>query len=383
MADIEIVVPEIVENADECVVVTWLKQVGDAVGKDETVLIIQAAKVSVEIPAPASGKLTAILAEQGQVVAVGQALARLEVGSGAIPAAPAPALPTEAAPGKAAAGGEAPARNELPASPVAKRIARERQVDLALVPAADGKRITEKDVQAYLAAAAPPPPAPATRSAPLSTARATVARRMHASLQSAAQVTLHTEADVTGLEPLRTALKPQAPVSYTDLIVRACSLALRQHEQFNAHFDGNALRLLPQVDIGLAIALEDGLIVAVIRDAGHKSLVELAQERTRLAERARLGQLTPGEVSGAGFTITSLGQYEISFFTPIINLPEVAILGVGQIREQLVIQHGKVAQRALLPLSLTFDHRAVDGAPAAAFLQTIKRTLEAPEHFHS
>jgi pyruvate dehydrogenase E2 component (dihydrolipoamide acetyltransferase) len=161
-------------------------------------------------------------------------------------------------------------------------------------------------------------------------------------------------------------------------VVRACALALRQHPRLNATLDGETIRLLPQVNIGLAVALDEGLIVPVIRDVDRHSLSDLAQARIRLAERARANQLTPNEVSGGTFTVTNLGNYDIDAFTPIINPPEAAILGVGRIVEKVVIYQGKISQRAMMTLSLTFDHRLVDGAPASAFLQSIKQLLELP-----
>jgi len=169
------------------------------------------------------------------------------------------------------------------------------------------------------------------------------------------------------------------PVTYTDLLVRACALALRQHPRLNATLEGQAIRLLPHINIGVAVALDEGLIVPVIPDADQKSLTTLAEIRGQLAARARSGQLTAAEISGGTFTVTNLGTYDVDGFTPIINPPEVAILGVGRIVEKVVIHRDNVAQRYMMALSLTFDHRAVDGAPAAAFLQSVKKLLEVPE----
>jgi pyruvate dehydrogenase E2 component (dihydrolipoamide acetyltransferase) len=206
---------------------------------------------------------------------------------------------------------------------------------------------------------------------------------MHDSLESMAQLTLHTEADVTELVAMRESLKQQVPITFTDLVVRACAMALRQHPRLNATLDGETIRLLPQVNIGLAVALDDGLIVPVMRDADRQSLTDLAQARIRFAERARANQLTLDEVSGGTFTVTNLGNYDIDAFTPIINPPEAAILGVGRIVEKVVIYQGKISQRAMMTLSLTFDHRLVDGAPASAFLQSIKQLLESPGRLRS
>lgn len=430
MPILDIVVSEEIGDVDECVVVTWLKREGSVVAKDEVLLILQAEKISFEIPSPAAGQVTAILAQQGEVVQKGQVLARLEVTEPVETLLPTPPEPPTRPAGEVRASpvakrlarehnvnlalvpgtGEegritekdvlifiearqaqaapAPAATKAaPASPVAKRMAREHNVDLALITGTgEGGRITEKDVLAFVEAqqakAAPsqePPALPQAEVIPLSGARGTIARRMHDSLQSMAQLTLHTEADVTELIARRESLKAQMPLTYTDLIVRACALALRQHPRLNATLEGETIRLLPQINIGLAVALDDGLIVPVISNTDQQSLADLAQVRARLAEKARAGQLTKEEISGGTFTVTNLGGYEIDAFTPIINPPEAAILGVGRIVEKVVIFQGKIAQRATITLSLTFDHRLVDGAPAAAFLQTIKKLLEAPE----
>ncbi|MBI1880560.1 MAG: 2-oxo acid dehydrogenase subunit E2 [Chloroflexi bacterium] len=443
MPILDVVVPEEIGDAEECVVVTWLKREGDAIQQDEVLLILQAEKISFEIPTPAAGQVTAILAQQGEVVKKGQVVARLEVTAlvetpptpsepAAVPARPVAevraspiakrlarernvdlALVTgtgedgritekdvlafvEAQQAKAAPP-PGPGRPAPPASPMAKRLAREHNVDLfQVIGTGEGGRITEKDVLAFVEARqagvtpkpAPvaPPPAPAApqgESIPLTGTRATIARRMHDSLHSMAQLTLHTEADMTELVALRASLKVDIPLTYTDLIVRACSLALRQHPHLNATLAGETICLLPQVNIGLAVALDDGLIVPVIAEADKRSLADLAQARIRLTERARANQLTKEEISGGTFTVTNLGNYDIDAFTPIINPPEAAILGVGRIVEKVVIYQGKIAQRAMITLSLTFDHRLVDGAPAAAFLQTIKQLLEAPAQLKS
>jgi pyruvate dehydrogenase E2 component (dihydrolipoamide acetyltransferase) len=431
MPILEVVVPEEMGDVEECVVVTWLKRAGDTVERHDTLVILQAEKVSFDVPAPARGQVAAILAQQGEIVKTGQVLARLEV---EVVEAAAPSTQAESvsepssAPRQVQAspiakrlarehnvdltqitgsgqGGRisekdvlafieglqtvaapltASLAREVRASPVAKRLASEHHVDLAqVIGTGGGGRITEKDVLAFIEAQRPAKPqaapaAPQGEAIPLAGTRATIARRMHHSLESMAQLTLHTEADVTELVAMRESLKQQVPITFTDLVVRACALALRQHPRLNATLDGETIRLLPQVNIGLAVALDEGLIVPVMRDADRQSLTNLAQARIRLAERARANQLTLDEVSGGTFTVTNLGNYDIDAFTPIINPPEAAILGVGRIVEKVVIYQGKISQRAMMTLSLTFDHRLVDGAPASAFLQSIKQLLESP-----
>lgn len=439
MPKINIVIPEEAGDVEECVIVTWLKKAGDTVQQGDEILILQAEKVSFEVPAPAGGTLSAILAKQGEVVKKGQILAELEVAEDATPPAPPasaaepppvappppPAREVRASPiakrlarehgldlaqvppadgnritekdvlaflearqakveavAAAAPAPDAalePAR-EVRASPVAKRVAREHGIDLAQVTPADGNRITEKDVQAFIEAKQPAqPPAPAAASTvPLAGMRAAIAERMHQSLQEMAQLTLHTEADVTELVARREAMKQQHGITYTDLLVKACALALKEHPRLNARLAGKEIELRPEVHVGLAVALAEGLVVPVIRQADALPLADIARERARLAERARAGQLTADEMSGGTFTLTNLGMYDIDAFTPIVNPPEAAILGVGRIVEKVVIREGKIAQRSMMTLSLSFDHRLVDGAPAAAFLQAVKQRLEAP-----
>jgi pyruvate dehydrogenase E2 component (dihydrolipoamide acetyltransferase) len=193
-----------------------------------------------------------------------------------------------------------------------------------------------------------------------------------------AQLTLFTELDATELVRSRERLQREFALTYTDLIVHAVARALKRHPRLNAALDGDRVRLHARIHIGLAVALDDGLIVPVIRDADRKALPDLAADTHSLAERARTGQLTPEQVTGSTFTITTLGRFGIDGFTPIINPPEAAILGVGRIIEKPAAYRGAIALRHMLTLSLTHDHRVVDGAPAAAFVQTLVEMLEAP-----
>jgi pyruvate dehydrogenase E2 component (dihydrolipoamide acetyltransferase) len=209
--------------------------------------------------------------------------------------------------------------------------------------------------------------------------RGAIARRLHQSLQTAAQVTLMTEVDVSALVQLREELKQQFALTYTDLIAKAAAHTLKEHPHLNAWIEGEQIRLMQAIHIGVAVALDEGLIVPVVRDADRKSLREIAQETARLALGAREGSLTREEVTGSTFSVTNLGMYGIDAFTPIINPPEIAILGVGRLSEKLVRIRGEAEWRHRMTLSLTFDHRAVDGVPAAAFLQTIGKHLENPD----
>jgi pyruvate dehydrogenase E2 component (dihydrolipoamide acetyltransferase) len=268
---------------------------------------------------------------------------------------------------------------------MAKKRAREHGIDLAEVTGTGpGGRITEKDVLAFLEARekAPPPevaaPPKAARIIPFVGMREMIAERMTQSLQTMAQVTLHTEVDATELVKLREQLKQEFDLTYTDLIIKAVAKALQAHPLLNATLVGDEIHLLEEIHIGVAVALEDGLLVPVVRDADKKSLQEIAQETRRLARGAREGTLTVDEVTGSTFTITNLGAYGVDGFTPIINPPEVAILGVGRIVERPAIHEDQIVRRSTMVLSLTIDHRIVDGAPGAEFLSTVREILESP-----
>jgi pyruvate dehydrogenase E2 component (dihydrolipoamide acetyltransferase) len=188
---------------------------------------------------------------------------------------------------------------------------------------------------------------------------------------------------VSALVQLREEWKQQFSLTYTDLVVKAVARALKEHPRLNAWIEGEQIRLVQAIHIGVAVALDEGLIVPVVRDADRKSLWEIAQETQQLALRAREGSLTREEVMGSTFSVTNLGMYGIDAFTPIINPPESAILGVGRINEKLVRVPPGAEWRHVMTLSLTFDHRAVDGAPAAAFLQTTGKHLENPAELNT
>ncbi|MFN8472456.1 MAG: dihydrolipoamide acetyltransferase family protein [Anaerolineae bacterium] len=400
----EFTLPELSKDQEDAVVVAWFKREGANVTAGETVLEVQMAKVSFDVAAPITGRLYKILAPRDAVVNRGTLLAYILVPGEEAPAAPSPqagAVPhppapsprtgegekTEsiASPGPSVTSSPPPDGGEVLASPIAKRLAREHGIDLALVKGTGARgRITEEDVQALIAGSSQSSAAPAAaegetaRVIPLVGMRGAIARRMADSLHTMAQLTLFSEADVTELAALRERLKAQGDITYTDLIVRATVLALQEHPHMNAWLQDNEIRVQSAIYMGVAVAVEAGLVVPVVRDAGSKSLRDLAQETRRLAEAARAGKLSQDEMSGGTFSVTNLGMYGIDGFTPIINPPEVAILGVGRIVERATRQGDSIAWRQFMTLSLTFDHRAVDGAPAAMFLRSIGKQLEAP-----
>jgi len=288
---------------------------------------------------------------------------------------------------------ESPAVTAINISPLARRVADELGVDLnKLAAAMPGKRIERADVERFasrtveiaIPAASARPAVQGTRS-PIPNVRRIIADRMATSAHTTASVTLTTEVDATELVQLRKQLKTQAGnqvvPAYTDLLAKLVAHALVEHPMLNARFDGSDIVQSEAVHIGLAVDTERGLLVPVIRDVQAKSIRQIAQASADLAERARSGKLNPDEMQGSTFSITNLGMYDIDAFTPIINLPECAILGIGRIvPKQVVIdaEAERVAIRYMLFLSLTFDHRLVDGAPAARFLQRIKQFIEQP-----
>jgi pyruvate dehydrogenase E2 component (dihydrolipoamide acetyltransferase) len=277
------------------------------------------------------------------------------------------------------------------ASPIAQRVARDLGVDLGSVVAQiPGERVTREDVERY--ASRQPAAAPSTlpgieTRTPVSSVRRVIAERMSASAHTTAPVTLTTEVDATELVHLRQQLKdltgvdPRPVPSYNDLFIKLLAHALTEHPALNTRLEGDQIVMSSAVHIGVAVDTERGLLVPVIHDVQAKTIRQIAGDSAALAEKARTGTLAPDDLHGGTFTMTNLGMYEIDAFTPIINLPECAILGVGRVvPKQVVIdaETEKVAIRQMMFLSLTFDHRLVDGAPAARFLQRLKQLVEKP-----
>jgi len=262
--------------------------------------------------------------------------------------------------------------------PRARRLAQEHKIDLTrLVGSGPDGRLTEQDVRQFLAA--PSLSDGHEQVIPLTGKRGVIARRMTESLQSSAQLTLTTEANVTVLVRQRKAPNEQPDLTYNELLIKASALALRKHPRLNSTVVGQEIHVLAEIHVGLAVALDDGLVVPVVRNADQKPLAVIASEVRELIERARAGKLMMAEITGGTFTVTNLGGFGITSFTPIINPPEAAILGVGCIVDRLVRRDSDMVWQQMMGLSLTVDHRVVDGAPAAAFLKTLCELLERPE----
>lgn len=394
--------PKLGLTMEEGTVARWCKQVGDAVVEGETLLEVESDKATLEVPAEASGILLQILAEEGRTVPVATPIAYI----GQAGETPGPAAGAAATPHAAAA---PPGR--VRATPAARRLARETGIALEAVPGqGPAGRIHTADVQAYVAAqAAPPasqarpraaaaPPAAAVPGAPeaagavarqdrlipLSPMRRTIARRLSEGYHATVPVILTAEVNLTAAVRLKDQLAGPIErrfgtrLTWTALVVRAAALALCDHLALNAALEGEALRQFGSVHIGIAVAVPDGLLVPVVRNADRKSIGEIAAEAATLAGWARDGRLPAGALDGGTFSVTNLGPYGIDAFTPIINPPQVAILGVGQVAERPVAAGGQIVAAPATVLSLVFDHRAVDGAPAAAFLAQVKHLLQNP-----
>lgn len=289
---------------------------------------------------------------------------------------------------------DGPAASRVVASPLARKLAAEHGLELVtLRGSGPGGRIVEKDVRdavsARLRRAAPPAPAavpgpPAADTVPLGRLRRITAERMAASARAVARVTLFMRVDMSEAVRFRTQLAPEfeqrygARLGYDAMFVRCAAMALRDHPTLNAQWAEGAIRMSSEINVGIAIALDEGLLVGVIRGADSKPLHKVQSELSALVDKARSGRLGPDDVSGSTFTITNLGGYQVEAFTPIVNLPEAAILGIGRIAREPAVVDDQLAIRDQTTLSLAFDHRVTDGAPAARFLQRVKEILEAP-----
>jgi len=417
----------------------WFKNEGDAIKKGEAFFEVETEKITNTVECTAEGIVFQIVVPAGATVPVGTVVAvlaqpgetpeRVEgVVAGEKPEKAAAEPKAGAAPGK-------PAEEKfVPASPAARRLAKELGIDLARVTGSGpGGRITEGDVKKYHEEGPPPPkitplaeemarqagldissitgtgeggkitkadveramagappeekpeeaPAPVT-SIPFSGMRRTIAANMQASLRNAAQLTVFTEVDVTEslrfLELVREEYKKDAAVrvSLNDIVILAASRALKRFPRMNSNLVGEEILVFDAVNMGIAVALPEGLIVPVLVNADKKGLLQIAREARVLARKAREGTLQVDEVTGGAFTITNVSMFQVDGFTPILKPPETGILGVGRVKEKPAVYKGQIAVRSMMVLSLTFDHQVVDGAPANEFLQTVARYLEEP-----
>jgi pyruvate dehydrogenase E2 component (dihydrolipoamide acetyltransferase) len=366
----KVVMPKLSLTMKEGTVGKWYKKEGDTVEKGEPIVEIISEKATYDLEAPSSGILRKILVKEGVDASVNAVLAVIT--------SPGEAFSETEILAEAPQAVEETEKRVL-ASPSAKRLAREYEIDLSLVKGNGPEgRIVEEDVTRFIEETCGILPK-IKEIIPLSGFRKTSAERVSASFKTAPHSTIMMEVDVSKAGGLHEKLQ----VSYTAILVEAVAKALLEQPMINSTLDGNQIKIFEDVNVGLAVATEYGLVVPVIRNADKKSLKEIDTAIKELTEKARLGKLTKEELTGGTFTVTNLGMYGVEFFTPIINPPEAAILGVGKIVEKPVVVDGKVEVKPLMTLSLSYDHRIVDGAPAAKFLQKIKHYMESPDAFEA
>ena len=396
-------IPKVGMTMEEGELVRWLVPDGTAVARGQPIFEMETEKVELEVEADDEGVLKHLV-DEGTTLPPGAIVAcLLGPGESDVPqeirdqvAAQGDERSAAASPGATAAPAgvgsspappaERPAGGRVLATPIARRLAVEQGIDLASVTGTGPNgRITESDVRAAAASegAAPAEPAAGAETIAYSGRRRTIGEHMQTSLQSMAQLTLSTEARVdearSMLHDLNREWRGERVVAtLTALVVKACALALREHSHLNARLAGDSIVIEPQVNIGLAVDLDEGLMVPVVREADELSLQDVARSIADLTGRARDGSLSVDDMTGATFTVTSLEGFAVDAFTPVINPPQAAILGVGRVRDVAVFEGSSVERGRATTLSLTFDHRVVDGAPAARFLGKVVELLGEP-----
>jgi pyruvate dehydrogenase E2 component (dihydrolipoamide acetyltransferase) len=418
----EVIMPRLSDTMEEGTLAAWLKQPGDQVQRGDLLAEIETDKATMELESFEEGVLQQILVKEGETVPIGQPIAVIDSGDGAaaVPAAAAaaptpaeeasklqtaPEVEAPAVPQAAATPAAAPsaAGEPVKASPMARAIARDQGIDLSTVTGSGpGGRVVKADVEALAAgdggraalAAAPAPAAQALAAAqpatddddeeiPLTNMRKTVARRLVESMQSAPHFYLTIQVEVDALLALRAELNQRlagegVKLSVNDLLIKACAVTLQTHPDINVSWAGDKILRHRRIHVGIAVAVDGGLIVPVVRDSDHKSVSQISKEAKALIDKARAGKLRPDDYTGGTFTISNLGMFGIDQFTAVINPPEAAILAVGTTSSEPVVQDGQLATRQRMKLTLSIDHRALDGATGAQFLADLKATLEEP-----
>lgn len=374
----DIIMPQLGESIAEGTIVRWLIQTGGQVERDQSLLEVETDKVALEIPSPASGVLTEVLVKEGESVPIGTLLGRLDASS----------MPT----GVVSRVGGVVIRPTTPPgeeaehySPAVRQLAKEHGIDLTQITGTGaGGRVTKKDVLDCVARdrSTPTLPSPVKGEErrveghdeilPLTAMRRTIAERMVKSRQTSAHVTTVFEADFSGIAKFREGRE----LTYLPFVVSAVTRAMKDVPLLNSSWGEQGIVLKKTINIGIAVALEEGLLVPVIRHADRKGVVQLAKEVADLAERARTKRLSPEEVQEGTFTITNHGGFGSLFSTPIIHQPQIAILGVGAVQKRPVVINDAIAIRPMGYLSLSFDHRVIDGATADRFMSQVKQHLE-------
>jgi pyruvate dehydrogenase E2 component (dihydrolipoyllysine-residue acetyltransferase) len=412
----QVTLPRLGQGMESGTIVRWLKAEGDAVEKGEVLYELDTEKATQEVEADASGVLLKILAGEGEEIEVGKPIAVIgEPGEEYSPpdsddsAAEEPArAPTEVkeeeveeeeveeeaatrSPPEPQAAEERKNGGRVKASPLARRIARERGIDLSSLSGTGPEgRIVAEDVERAEKTAAPAAPPVSTQApppgevevVPLTGMRRAIARRMTEAWQAPVfQISM--TADMTSAVRLREGLvarmaEGDAKPTYSDLLTKVCAVALMRHRAVNALFAEDEIHLLPTANVGFAVAVPNGLVVPVQRSCETKTIPQIANERAELVSRTRDGRLRQEDLEGGTFTISNLGMYGVERFVAVLNPPQAAILAVGAIEERAVVRDGELVARPVLELTLTCDHRTVDGATASEFLRTVKQFLEEP-----
>ena len=401
---VEIVMPKLGLTMTEGLIVEWRKKEGDPVKKGDILFVLETEKVTFEVEAPEDGALGKILVKEQETVPVGAVVAYLlKPGESAVEvtAAPAAAPRAEAAspaPGAAASAAApaaaAPAGGRVKATPLAKKVAKELGIDLtAVAGTGPGGRILREDVDKAKAtgiqkpaAAAPAPAAPAAEEklVPFSGMRRTIAKKMLQSKVESAQTYMSNTVDASRLQAYREELLPFVEKKYgvrltiTDLMMKITGAALREHPVINTRWTEKGVLYLPEVHMGMAMALDEGLIVPVIKSINTKSLGQIALDRTALIKKGKTNSFLPDDIKGSTFTLSAMGMFGIEQFTAIINQPENAILGVAAIIDKPVVVKGQIVIRPMMNVNLSYDHRTIDGAEAGKFMQTLKAFIEEP-----
>jgi len=396
----EIVMPRLSDSMEEGTILTWMKQVGDEVAVGDELVEIETDKANMAYESDVAGTLTEILAQEGDTLPIGEPIA--VVGSpqdGEGQTAPAagplaagdPPPPPVAEASSGAGPPTAPPADEgrrVKASPLARRIAKDAGVDLAtLTGSGPGGRIVRADVEkasAEVPAGAPGETAKGqTTYQDLTRLQQVVARRMAESKATAPHFYLQAEIDMSAAVEARARLKAMTPEgevvpSFNDMVVKACALALREHPLANGAYRDGRFELYSRVNVGVAVAARDALVVPTVLDADRKGLREIAIDSRTLAAKVRDGSITPPELSGGTFTVSNLGMYGVTNFSAVINAPQAAILAVGAITGRPVVRDGQIVVGNILGVTLACDHRILHGAPAAGFLARIRALLEEP-----
>jgi pyruvate dehydrogenase E2 component (dihydrolipoamide acetyltransferase) len=421
----DIVMPRLSDSMEEGTILTWMKSVGDEIAVGDEIVEIETDKANMAYESDVAGTLTEILAQEGETLPIGSPIAKVGDSNGAAPSAP----PAEEPVSEPAAAEESPTPKtkvssedgeRIKASPVARRIAKEKGLDLSTIEGSGpGGRIVKKDVRnmsspvgdagagvprgaraaeqpSTVGDAAPAGPAaegsesiaPETAKGQttyedLSKLQSTIARRMSESKATAPHFYLEAEIDMSRAVEARARVKAAADEdevvpSFNDMIVKACALALREHPRANGAYRDGRFELYSRVNVGVAVAAQDALVVPTVFDADRKGLRQIATESRALAQKVRDGQVTPPELSGGTFTVSNLGMYGIDNLSAVINTPQAAILAVGAIKERPVVRGGNLTTAQMLYVTLACDHRILYGAPAAEFLARIRTLLEEP-----